>query len=70
MDFTAPWRWPQWVVAFWLIAKFGIEAGKHGQDRLETSGDRKGLPERHDGFVTLSRNLLTALVLIAGGFFA
>lgn len=69
MDFTTNWLWPQWTMAILLFVGFLITASKHGQERLETSGERKGKPERYSGFMAIARAVLWVSILVCGGFF-
>lgn len=69
-DFTVNWHWPQWTMLALMLIRFSLHAAKHGSERLETGGERKGLPERYNGFSALSWLGIMAFTLIAGGFFA
>jgi hypothetical protein len=69
MDFTAHWGWPQWTLAIMLLLSFIYASARHGEERLETSGERKGKPERYSGFVALTRTVIWVGILICGGFF-
>jgi hypothetical protein len=68
-DFTHNWLWPQWAILFFLAMRFSISASKHGQEKLETTGERKGLPERYNGFMAIGNIVIWIAVLICGGFF-
>ena len=70
MDFTASWAWPQWTAAILIFLGFVLVSARHGQERVEAHGDRKGQPQRYSGFSALARATLWAFILIAGGFFA
>lgn len=70
MDFTATWGWPQWTLLAVLILSLLYHCHRHGDPRVETQGERKGQPERFNGFVALTRFALLMFVLIAGGFFS
>lgn len=70
MDFTASWGWPQWTLLILLFLSFAIKASQHGKEKLETVGERKGLPERYNGFLAIGAFALWMFILIAGGFFA
>lgn len=69
-DFTATWHWPQWTVLALLFIKFGLNSMRHGEERIERTGERKGMPERYNGFTALSSFVIWTAVLICGGFFA
>lgn len=69
-DFTATWAWPQWAILSLLFVRFVMIASKHGQEKLETLGERKGQPSKYDGFTALGQTFIWAFILIAGGFFA
>jgi hypothetical protein len=70
MDFTATWGWPQWAILVMMVLSLMIFASKHGDERLETSGERKGKPERYNAFVAIIRFGIIMFILIAGGFFS
>ncbi len=54
------WAWPQWtVVVTWLVGLV-IIAAVHGQERTGT----------YNFPLSLMVNVISALVLMAGGFFA
>ena len=69
-DFTASWDWPQWAIVVFIFVRFAYVSACHGNERLETSGERKGKPERYNAFAALSSSVLWLSVLICGGFFA
>jgi hypothetical protein len=55
------------TISFFSLAIFAM---KHGDERLETAGPRKGQPERYNAFMKFLAVLVTYFILIAGGFFA
>lgn len=69
-DFTATWGWPQWFIVIWLFLRLGVAATYHGRDKIVSSGERKGLPERYSFPTSLMASGLLVFALIAGGFFA
>jgi len=66
---TANWGWPQWAYLTLIFLSFALVATAHGRDRLETTGDRKGEPQRYNAFEKLGSSALVLFILIAGGFF-
>jgi len=69
MDFTANWLWPQWTMAIIIIVRLIIFSSAHGKERVETTGERKGRPQRYSAFAAFINAGLLISILICGGFF-
>ena len=69
MDFTENWLWPQWaLIAIWIL-RLALYSARHGEERLETTGPRKGQPERWNALLAFLATAILFLILTAGGFF-
>ena len=69
MDITSNWDWPQWTILIMLFLSLTIAAANHGKQKLQSTGDEKGQPERHNGLLASIRFGLWVFILICGGFF-
>lgn len=69
MDFTASWHWPQWFFVIWFFLSITVSASLNGDEKIISTGPRKGQPERHNFAFATVKLAMFLFVLIAGGFF-
>lgn len=62
--------WPEGIIIAMMFLSLMIGAVKNGDPRIETTGARKGEPERYSFPVVLVRVSLMMVLLYLGGFFS
>ena len=62
--------WPQGLFLAWMFVALGVAAATNGQQKLETTGERKGLPELHSFPLALVWVAMLLTLLYLGGFFS